>query len=123
MFSHMFLLFESLLSYSSIFANSLLISFFTPFLAAGESDVSSRFLIPLALRGSTLLLHPHVSGTECMEFLKEDSCRNLVVDSLPVSPSPFRLFRRFLMQTSIGRLHIIPFLLTKILKLSLSCVT
>jgi hypothetical protein len=44
MFSHMFLLFYLLLSYSSIFAKLLLTNFFAPFLAAQESNFSSRFL-------------------------------------------------------------------------------
>jgi hypothetical protein len=44
MFSHIFLIFQSLLSYSSIFAKSLLTNFFVPFLAAQDSDFSSRFL-------------------------------------------------------------------------------
>jgi hypothetical protein len=44
MFSHMFLLFWLLLSYSSIFAKSLLANFFVPFSAARESDFLSRFL-------------------------------------------------------------------------------
>jgi hypothetical protein len=46
MYSCMFLLFWSLLSYSSIFAKSLLTNFFAPFLAAQEPDFSSRFLYP-----------------------------------------------------------------------------
>jgi hypothetical protein len=44
MFSHMFLLFLLLLSYSSIFAKLLLTDFFAPFLAARESNFLSRFL-------------------------------------------------------------------------------
>jgi hypothetical protein len=44
MFSHMFLLFQLLLSYSSIIAKLLLTNFFAPFLAAQESNFSSRFL-------------------------------------------------------------------------------
>jgi hypothetical protein len=36
-------------------------------------------------------MHPHVSGTECLGFLKQDACGNLVVDSLPVKISPFHL--------------------------------
>jgi hypothetical protein len=29
-------------------------------------------LVPLALRGSTLYMHPHISGTECIGFSKQD---------------------------------------------------
>jgi hypothetical protein len=84
MFSHTFLLFWSLLSYSSIFVKLLLTNFFVPFLAAQESDFSSCFLVPLALRGSTLYMHPHISGIEHEGFLKQDTPGNLVADSLPV---------------------------------------
>jgi hypothetical protein len=45
---------------------------------------------------------PHVSGTECVGFLKQDARGNLVVASLPVN-FPFSAFyRRFLLQTSVG---------------------
>ncbi len=84
MFSHMFLLFSSLLSYSRIFAILPLTSFFAPVLAARESDFSSRFLVPLALWASMLYMHPHISGTKRMGFLKQDARGNLVVDSLLV---------------------------------------
>jgi hypothetical protein len=47
---------------------------------------------------------------------------NLVVDSLLVIFSFSAFCRRFLMQTSIGRMQIIPFLLTKILKLTIFCM-
>jgi hypothetical protein len=73
MFSHTFLLFLLLLSYSSTFAKSLLINFFAPFLAAWESDFLCRFLGPLALQGSTLYMRPHVFGTERVDFLKQDA--------------------------------------------------
>jgi hypothetical protein len=43
MFSYMFLLFYLLLLYSSIFTKLLLTNFFAPFLAAWESNFSSRF--------------------------------------------------------------------------------
>jgi hypothetical protein len=60
------------------------------------------FLVPLALRASTSYMHPHVSGTECVGFSKQDARGNLVVASLPVN-FPFSAFcRRFLLQTSIG---------------------
>jgi hypothetical protein len=35
------------------------------------------FLIPLALRGSTLYMRPHISGTEFFGFLKQDTFRLL----------------------------------------------
>ncbi len=46
-----------------------------------------------------------------------------VVDSPSVILSLYAFHRRFQVQTSIGRTWIIPFLLTKILELTLSCVT
>jgi hypothetical protein len=62
-------------------------------------------------------MHPHVSGTERIDFLKEAAQGNLVVDSLPVVFPLSAFSRRFLVQTFVGRTQIIPFLLTKILKL------
>ncbi len=108
---------------SSIFAKSLLTSFFMPFLAARKSKFSSCFLIPLALWGTMSYVRPHVSGTRYTFSQKQDACKNPVVDSLLVV-FPFSTFLwRFLMQTFVWQLRIIPFLLTKILKLSLSHVT
>jgi hypothetical protein len=47
-------------------------------------------------------MHPHVSGTERMGFLKQDARGNLVVASLPVT-FPFSAFcLRFLLRTSVG---------------------
>jgi hypothetical protein len=81
------------------------------------------FLVPLALRAGTSYMGRLISGTEPMGFLKQDARGNLVVDSLLVI-FPLSSFRRkFLMQTFFGRTRIIPFLLTKILELTLSCVT
>jgi hypothetical protein len=68
-------------------------------------------------------MRPHISGTERLGFLKQDACGNLVVDSLPVIFSLSAFCQGFLVQTSVGRTRIIPFLLTKILKLTFSCVT
>ncbi len=73
MFSHMFLLFQSLLSYSSIFAKLLFINCFAPFLGCTGIRFLVSFLVPLALRGSTSYLHPHISGTECVGFSKQDA--------------------------------------------------
>jgi hypothetical protein len=42
-------------------------------LAARESDFSTCFLVPSALRGSTLYMRPHVSGTERIGFSKQDA--------------------------------------------------
>jgi hypothetical protein len=36
-------------------------------------------------------MRPHVSGTKCIGFSKQDAHGNLVLDSLPVTFSPFRL--------------------------------
>jgi hypothetical protein len=72
-FSHVSLI---LVATSSIFAKSLLTNFF-------------------ALVHRTCA--PHVSGTECVGFLKQDARGNLVVASLPVN-FPFSAFcRRFLL--------------------------
>jgi hypothetical protein len=117
MFSHTFLLFGSLLSCSSILAKLLLTNFFAPFSAAQESNFSSCFLVPFALQGSMLYVRPHISGTERVGFSKQDTCGNLVADSLPVIFPLSAFHKKFLVQTSIGRMQIIPFLLTKILKL------
>jgi hypothetical protein len=91
----------------------LLTNFFTPFSAAQESNIFSRFLVPLALNGSTLYVHPHISGTECMRFSKQDAQGNLVVDSTQVFFCLSAFCQRFLMQTSIGQMQIIPFLFTQ----------
>ncbi len=109
--------------FSSIFAKTLLTNFFVPFLAARESDYSSHFLLPLALWAGTSYMRPHISGTECVGFPKQDTRGNLVVDSLPVIFPLSAFWQRFLVQTSIGRTQIIPFLLRKILELALSCMT
>ncbi len=123
MLSLMFLLFQLLLSYSSIFAKPLLTNFFAPYLAAWESNFLVPFLVPLALQASTLYMRPHVSGTEHVGFLKQDARGNPVVDSLPVN-FPFSAFcQRFYVQTSIGLNTIHTFFLTKILELTLYCVT
>ncbi len=47
-------------------------------------------------------MHPNVSGTERVGFLKQDTHGNLVVASLPVN-FPFSAFcQRFLLQMSVG---------------------
>jgi hypothetical protein len=77
MFSHMFLLFWSLLSYSNIFAKLLLTTFFAPFLGCTGIQFLVSFLVPLALRAGTLYMHPHISGTERVVFSKQDAFRLL----------------------------------------------
>ena len=58
-------------------------------------------------------MHPHVSGTECVGFSKQGAHGNLVVDSLPVNFPLSAFCRWFLVQTPIGQMQMIPFLLTK----------
>ncbi len=85
MFSNMFLLFQLLLSYSSIFAKLLLtIYFFCAFLGCTRIQFLVPFLVPLALQASTSYMRPHNSGAEHVDFSKQDAHRNLVVASLPV---------------------------------------
>jgi hypothetical protein len=75
MFSHTFLLFYLLLSYSSIFAKLLLTNFFAPFLGCTGIRFLGLFLVPLALQGSTTYMRPHISGTEWVNFSKQDAFR------------------------------------------------
>jgi hypothetical protein len=56
----------------------LLTNFFAPFLGCTGIRFLVPFLIPLALRGSTLYMRPHISGTECVGFLKQDAFRLLL---------------------------------------------
>jgi hypothetical protein len=73
------------------------------------------FLVQLALQASTSYMRPHVSGTECVGFLKPDACGNLVVASLPVN-FPFSAFcQRFLLQMSIGLNTIHTFLVNRLI--------
>ncbi len=60
------------------------------------------FLVPLALQASTSYMRPHISGTECVGFLKQDARVNLVVASLPVNFPLSAFCQRFLVQTSVG---------------------
>ncbi len=82
------------------------------------------FLIPLALQACTLYMRPRDSGTERVGFSKQDACGNLVVASLSVN-FPLSAFfpKGFLCERPLDWMQIIPFLLTKILKLTLSCMT
>jgi hypothetical protein len=81
------------------------------------------FLVPLALQAGTSYMRPHNSGTERVGFSKQDARGNLVVASLLVIFPLSAFCPRFLVQTSLGQMRIIPFLLTKILELTLSRVT
>jgi hypothetical protein len=71
--------------------NRYLIIFFCAFLGCTEILFLIPFLIPLALQASTLYIGPHISGTDCLGYSKQDAHGNLVVASLPVNFSPFRL--------------------------------
>jgi hypothetical protein len=42
-----------------------------PFLGCTGIQFLVPFLVPLALRGSTSYMHPHISGTECAGFWKQ----------------------------------------------------
>ncbi len=76
--------------------------FFCAFLGCMGIPFLVPFLVPLALRASTSYMGPHVSGTECVGFSKQDARGNLVVASLPVNV-PFSAFcQRFLVQKSVG---------------------
>jgi hypothetical protein len=108
MFSHTFLLFKSLLSYSSTFAKLLLTNYFAPFSAAWESDFLSRFLY---------LWHYEVVRRTCAPKFQAQNA--LVSQSKTLSV----FCRRILVQTSFGQTQIIPFLLTKILGPTLPCMT
>jgi hypothetical protein len=47
-------------------------------------------------------MRPHISGTECVGFLKQDACGNLVLDSLPVIFPLFAFCQRFLVRMTVG---------------------
>ncbi len=100
-FSHYFLILEFLQNRYSLISLGLS--------QLHGNPISCPFLVPLALRASMSYMHPHISGTERMSFLKQDACGNLVVDSL-LGIFPLSAFcRRFLVQMSVGRMQIIPF--------------
>ncbi len=86
----------------------LLTSFFAPFSVARESNFSSRFLYLWFSKYHVVHAPPYFWHTWRV-FLKQDTCGNRVQEIVPVSHSAF--CQRFLMQTSIGSLWIIPFLL------------
>jgi hypothetical protein len=89
------------------FHNRYLLILSHPFLAIRESNFVP-FLVPLVLRGSTSYMHPKISCT---------------APRVSQSKMLSAFCRRFLVQTSIGRMQIIPFLLTKILGPTLPRVT
>ncbi len=106
-FSHVFLILVATF-YSSIFAKLLLTTFFAPFSAARESDFLSNF---------SYLWHSElVHYTWAPIFLAQ----NMWV-SWSKTLSAF--CQRFLVQTSVGRTRMIPFLLTRILELTFSRLT
>jgi hypothetical protein len=59
---------------------------------------------------------PHISGTECVGFSKQDACGNLVADSLPVIFPFLPLAEGFGVNIRWANANH-TFLLTKILKL------
>jgi hypothetical protein len=68
-------------------------------------------------------MHPHVSGTERVGFSKQDARGNLVVASLPLN-FPFSAFAEGVCcERPLDWTGFIPFFLTKILKLTLSCIS
>jgi hypothetical protein len=48
-----------------------------PFLGCMRIQFLVPFLVPLALQGSMLYICPHISGTECVGFSKQDAFRLL----------------------------------------------
>jgi hypothetical protein len=85
-----------------VFLRNRYLLFFCAFLGCRGIQFLVLFLVPLAHRAGTLYMHPHVSHTEGVRFLKQDACGNLVVASLLVN-FPFSAFcRRFLVQTFVG---------------------
>jgi hypothetical protein len=82
--------------------NCYLLIYFCAFLGCTGIQFLVPFLIPLALWASMLYMSPHISGTECVGFSKQDAHGILVVASLPVN-FPFSAFcQRFLVWMSIG---------------------
>jgi hypothetical protein len=51
----------------------LLTNFFAPFLGCTGFQFLVSFLVPLALQGSMLYMCPHISGTEHVNFSKQDA--------------------------------------------------
>jgi hypothetical protein len=66
--------------YFHIFAKLLLTNFFAPFFGCIGIQFLILFLVPSGLRASTPYMLPHISGTECIGFSKQDARGNLVVD-------------------------------------------
>ncbi len=91
---------------------SLLTSFFAPFLAAQESNFSSRFLFLWFSEYHVVHAPPYFLHTWRV-FSKQDARGNLVQELVPVFFPRSAFCRRFLAKTSIGRSQTIPFLLTQ----------
>ncbi len=87
------------------------------------NPVSHPVSCTLKLQAGTSYMSPNISGPKRVGFLKQGTCGNMVVDSLLVMFPLSAFCQRFLVQTYIGWMQIIPFLLTKILELTLSHVT
>ncbi len=68
----------------------------------GNPIFLSCFFVPLALQASTSDMHSHVSGTECVGFLKQDARGNLVLASLLVNFLFSAFCQRCLLWTSVG---------------------
>ncbi len=70
-----------------VFLQKLYLLISSSFLGCTGIQFLVPFLVPLALQASTSYMHPHVSGTECMGFSKQDAHGNLVVPvNFPFSP-------------------------------------
>ncbi len=82
--------------------NRYLLKMFCAFLGCTGIRFLVLYLVPLALRASTAYMRPHISGTECVGFSKQDAYGNLVVASLPVNFPVSAFCQRFLVQTSVG---------------------
>ncbi len=65
--------------------------------------LQNRYLLQYFLSASTLYMHPHVSGTECVGFSKQDACGNLVVKT-PISVSGHET--RFMAIPKLGKTQI-----------------
>ncbi len=74
------------------------------------------------LQASRLYMRPHISGTVWVGFLKQDAHGNLVVDYRWFFPLP-PFAKGFWCKRLLDWMQIIPFLLTKILELTLSRMT
>ena len=91
MFFHMFLLFQLLLSYSSIFTKLLLTNFFAPFLAARESDFLSWFFCTFGTLSLYVVHAPPYFWHRMRGFLKARRSQEPGSSLTTGEFSPFRL--------------------------------